>query len=75
MGWAHLGVCKCVPLFRISGSAGRIAVKFIVWEGNWLLYGKVVVLPMPFIHATIGVYASAGVHPFPIFGQPLDASS
>ena len=30
-GGVHLHVCTCVPLFRISGTTGRIALKFGVW--------------------------------------------
>ena len=31
MGRVHLHVRTCAPLFRISGTAGRIVLKFGVW--------------------------------------------
>ena len=61
----RLQVHTCKPLFRISGTDGRIALKFGEFMDK---------LAVHFMHATSGYYAPAYVRSSFIFRDPLDAS-
>ena len=64
-GGVHLYVRTRKLLFRISGTAGRTALKCGMWERG--------PPAMCFAQAMDRVSISARAHPFPVFRERLDA--
>ena len=65
MGYLYMHVHTCRPRFRISGTAGRIVLKFGAWL--WTSYQS-----MHFMHTTSGLYSYLHVLTFsPFFHIPV----